>query len=387
MKFPNTIHLPAWLLCLAFAAFAPPASARDARDVPNYRAIVFYYNWYGSTRLDGAPLHWAHDVIRENDRDTTTARIPGGGDIAANFYPQLGEYSSADAGVIERHMAMIASAGIGVVAVTWLGPDDPSFKSVQPILDAAARHDLKICFQIEPVVRKTARSTRDAIEDLVRRYGRHSAFYRNPDTGRPLFFVYDSYVIDAKDWADVLGEAGTHTIRNTSFDADVLGLWVGENEHRFFEQSGFDGFYTYFASQGFSYGATPAHWPKLQQWAAEHGKIFVPSVGPGYIDTRVRPWNAKNTKDRDAGRYYDRMFEAAIASGAPFIGITSFNEWHEGTQIEPAIPFEAKAIHYLDYSPRAPDYYLTRTAYWLRKFRPLQGGVVDRFGWEWHRAR
>ncbi|WP_460733518.1 glycoside hydrolase family 99 protein [Lysobacter tyrosinilyticus] len=334
----------------------------------NYRAIAFYYNWYGDVAHDGAQLHWAHDVLRKNDRDTTTRRIPGGGDIAANFYPQLGEYSSADPAVVERHMAMIARARIGVIAVTWLGADDPSFRSVDTILAAANRHHIKVCFQIEPRVRKTARSTAEAIGELIGRYGSNPAFYRNPDSGRPLFFVYDSYVIPAQEWAEVLGKPGAHSIRGTPFDADVLGLWVGPGEHAFFETSGFDGIYTYFASRGFSWGSTPEHWPELQRWAAERGKLFVPSVGPGYIDTRVRPWNAKNTKDRGAGSYYDGMFEAAIASGAPFVGVTSFNEWHEGTQIEPAVPTRSAAFPYLDYGPRAPDYYLKRTAYWLRRF-------------------
>jgi len=359
----------AWVrrLALVLSLVLWPALTQSAPL--NYRAIAFYYNWYGDVPHDGAPLHWAHDVLRENDRDTTTRRISGGGDIAANFYPQLGEYSSADPAVIERHMAMIAKARIGVIAVTWLGADDPSFRSVDMILAGADRHGIKVCFQIEPKVRKTARATADAIRELIGRYGSHPAFYRNPDGGRPLFFVYDSYVIPAQEWAEVLGKSGAHSIRGTPADADVLGLWVGADEQAFFETSGFDGFYTYFASRGFSWGSTPEHWSELQRWAAERGKLFVPSVGPGYIDTRVRPWNGRNTKDREAGRYYDGMFEAAIASGAPFIGITSFNEWHEGTQIEPAVAVASASFPYQDYGPRGADYYLKRTAYWLRRFQ------------------
>ncbi|SDY93606.1 glycoprotein endo-alpha-1,2-mannosidase [Lysobacter sp. yr284] len=354
------------LLCLPLLCIAAPP--------PNPRAIAFYYNWYGSPQLDGAPLHWAHDVLPQNDRDTVRKRIPAGGDIAANFYPQLGEYSSADPATIDRHLAMAASARIGILAVTWLGSDDPSFRSVPLLLDAARRHGLKICFQIEPRARTTALAARDSIREIVQRFGAHPAFYRDPRTRRPLFFVYDSYVIPAADWARVLAPGGADTIRGSEHDADVLGLWVGADEHAFFEQSGFDGFYTYFASRGFSYGATPEHWPALQRWARERGKLFVPSVGPGYIDTRVRPWNAKNSKDRDGGRYYDAMFRAAIDSGAPFIGITSFNEWHEGTQIEPATTFRHRAFDYLDYAPRAPDYYLKRTGYWLKRYKPAATG-------------
>lgn len=364
---------PLLRIALSCLLLLTPALGRAA-DALNPRAIAFYYNWYGSPALDGAPLHWAHEVIRENDRDTTDRRIPGDGDIAANFYPQLGEYSSADPAVIERHMAMLASARVGILAVTWLGRDDPSFKSVRPLLDAAQRHGIGICFQIEPVARKTARAARDSMREVIDTFGRHPAFYRDPKSKRPLFFIYDSYVIDRADWAQVLTASGSDSIRGGDYDADVLGLWVGADEHAFFEHSGFDGFYTYFASRGFSYGATPEHWPRLQRWAKRHGKLFVPSVGPGYIDTRVRPWNARNTHDRDGGRYYDAMFRAAIDSGAPFIGITSFNEWHEGTQIEPAVPFKHSAFAYLDYAPRTPDYYLQRTAYWLKRYRPRNPG-------------
>ena len=31
-------------------------------------------------------------------------------------------------------------------------------------------------------------------------------------------------------------------------------------------------------------------------YAAKNSLTFIPSVGPGYVDTRVRPWNYKNTR-------------------------------------------------------------------------------------------
>lgn len=334
----------------------------------NYNAVCFYYNWYGSVKVDGEPHHWAHPVMKQNDKDTVTAFFPGDGNIGANFYPQQGEYSSADSAVIETHMQQISGAGIGVVAVTWLGKDDYTFKSVPLILNAAERHGVKICFQIEPVVRKTAFTTRYEMEYIVTHFGKHPAFYHNINTNRPMFFIYDSYVIDAKQWAAILTPNGSHTIRNTAIDADVIGLWVMQNEEQFFLESGFDGFYTYFASTGFTYGSTPANWKKLQQWADANNKIFIPSVGPGYLDERIRPWNSKNTRDRNYGIYYDSMFQSLIDCKAKWAGITSFNEWHEGTQIEPAASFMIYDYKYEDYEPLEPDYYLKRTRFWLEKF-------------------
>jgi glycoprotein endo-alpha-1,2-mannosidase len=106
----------------------------------------------------------------------------------------------------------------------------------------------------------------------------------------------------------------------------------------------------------------------LQHFADEHHLKFIPSVGPGYSDNRIRPWNIQNTKSRDDGSYYDNFFQSAIDAHVKWIGITSYNEWHEGTQIEPAKPMSFGAYNYQDYGTLPIDYYLKRTLYWLEKF-------------------
>ncbi|KAL3099109.1 hypothetical protein niasHT_025553 [Heterodera trifolii] len=103
----------------------------------------------------------------------------------------------------------------------------------------------------------------------------------------------------------------------------------------------FDGLYTYFATDGFSHGSTMPNWPDLSAFCARNALLFVPSVGPGYNDTRVRPWNSANARGRANGEYYREHFKMAHTAKADIVSITSFNEWHEGTQIEPAMPFTA----------------------------------------------
>lgn len=89
----------------------------------------------------------------------------------------------------------------------------------------------------------------------------------------------------------------------------------------------------------------------------------------GYIDESVRPWNRKNTHPRGTnGAYYSEAWQSALNARVDIVGVTSFNEWHEGTQIEPAVPHTSATKKYLDYSPLEPTAYLTMTHDWVKKF-------------------
>jgi len=100
----------------------------------------------------------------------------------------------------------------------------------------------------------------------------------------------------------------------------------------------------------------------MAAFARENNLIYIPSVGPGYADTRIRPWNEKTTKSRDQGRYYEEMFKNAVNTAPDIISITSFNEWHEGTQIEPAVPRKISSFTYLDYGEDVdPMFYIRKT--------------------------
>src|SRR5262249_2183615 len=73
---------------------------------------------------------------------------------------------------------------------------------------------------------------------------------------------------------------------------------------------------------------------------------------------------------------YGRMGHPAMAAGADRGTSTSFHEWEEGTQIEPAIPLRLGEYSYGSYDgawalhgAAAENAYLDRTAYWANLFR------------------
>ena len=199
-------------------------------------------------------------------------------------------------------------------------------------------------------------------------YGYHSAFYKV--NSKPFLYVYDSYKLEAKEWQKLLSPNGDLSIRNTDLDATFIGLWVNKDDGDLIKRSGFNGFYTYFASDGFVYGSTSENWKTMSAFAEKNQLLFTPCAGPGYIDTRIRPWNSANTKPRSKGLYYKNMFEAALESNPNYICITSFNEWHEGTQIEPSISKKYEDYKYEDFSETNDTwFYIKKTKELVNQFQ------------------
>lgn len=106
-----------------------------------------------------------------------------------------------------------------------------------------------------------------------------------------------------------------------------IGLWLhaGDGDAQLLP-GGWDGAYTYFASPSVSHGANADNWPAMAAWARQHAKLFIPSVGPGYDDSAIRPWNAGATRAREGGARYRRCWDAALAAEPAAVSITSFNE-------------------------------------------------------------
>ena len=72
--------------------------------------------------------------------------------------------------------------------------------------------------------------------------------------------------------------------------------------------------------------------------ARENGLAFIPDVMPGYDDTRLRGRD-RATLDRQGGSFYRNFWNVAspfVSADQPFVVITTFNEWHEGTELEPS---------------------------------------------------
>lgn len=205
-----------------------------------------------------------------------------------------------------------------------------------------------------------------------------------------MFYIYDTYLTPPESWSEFLTPTGSHSVRGSAYDSIFIALIVEERHKHDILAGGFDGMYTYFASNGFSFGSSHQNWKAIKAFCDGNNLLFIPSVGPGYIDTSIRPWNNHNTRNRVNGRYYETALQAALNVRPEIVTITSFNEWHEGTQIERAMPKKTVTRVYLDYQPHGPDHYLELTRRWVEQFNKdkeqwLMWALIKRTqkAWRW----
>ena len=384
-------HLPTRYLAGVLAALTIVAAVACTPRPPDGpsgappEVHITYYPWYANPATDGSYGHWSGSVLDDFNVPTGEMALAPD-DITANFWPVAGLYSSMDPATVDRQMAEIASTGVDVVTVSWWGPNSPENRAMPIVLDAAADHDLRVTALIEPAF-ATALEARSWIVYLIDTYGGHPAFYRSAHHGgRPLFYTFApmkfeaaklSFGIPPDEWAQVLTPGGSRTIRGTAYDAAIVAHVEVSLFVHLAAWAGFDAVNNYFASGSVTLPGTTiglptsgdtASWPDLLAGAQFHGVDFYPSVGPGYKDLRIRPRNVAATRDRRDGAYYAAMVGAACRTNPDVISITSYNEWHEGTQIEPTIEHVTPVTSYPGFE-RGPDQYLDQTRDWVAAFK------------------
>ena len=310
--------LPA-MLCAVLLA---PATARAGE----IRSAIFFYPWYSNPAHDGEYAHW-----QQNGHAPPF-------DVAAAYFPARGAYSSADPRVLRAQMRDIATAHVDEVVSSWWGWGLAEDARLPDVLRAARQRGLAVAVQLEPY---PDRSVASIAFDLRRLRG----------LGIRDVYVYRAEDFTPEEWAGL--------------DLPLSGLRVfaQTNHVGFAARAGFAGFYTYDILE---YGG--AKFARFCAQAHAAGILCAPSVGPGYD---AYPGNGDpRIKARDAGATYDCMWRAALDAHADVVTITSYNEWSEGTQIEPAghvARYESYDGAYGLRGRAAERAYLARTAYWTAR--------------------
>jgi glycoprotein endo-alpha-1,2-mannosidase len=320
------------LVVATFAALlgVPAGAVSNAQPAPPAgESAIFYYPWYSTPVRDG---RWAHWYV---ERD-------GAPVLSTRYFPSRGLYSSSNAKVVAAQMREISAAGITTVVFSWWGVGSPEDDRLPLVREAAQMHGIEIAIHLEPYHHRTPEQAAGDIARLSL-------------LGISDFYIYDADRSPAAEWAEaLLGLEGVRIFGHTTL--------VGRAK-----ASGFDGLYTYDVVTW-----TGSTFRRLCTQAHLAGLLCAPSVGPGY-DARLAT-NDRVVRPRLHGARYDRMWKTALGADADLVTITSYNEWQEGTQIEPA-QAQAERPGYDGAWGRtgiaARRAYLTATAAWTARLREV----------------
>jgi len=271
-----------------------------------------------------------------------------GCNISAGDRP-LRPYNSDDPGNISAQLHQALEVRIDGFTLQWFAPGERTDNNLNTLLTQSQgtpfRSSVVFLRHIWPgSPAATQGNVAEAIRYLLERYGGHPNWLKIE--GRPVLFFADMPRVPIvggqtpqQAWAAIRARA----------DPNHAAWWIAEGLQPSYLDV-FDGLYVY--------KVTHAEWPddylKDSRWAANvrrweqktgQRKLWWGTLTPGWDDLRagckpdIRVPSQPHKRARDDGAMYRAPFDAALASQPDGLWINSFNEWVEGTYIEPSVQY------------------------------------------------
>lgn len=304
---------------------------RPTTPVESDRLIgIHYYAWWGRG------THW------ENGYDGI---------------PVLGEYNSRDSNVIEQHLDWLGRAGINWLSFSWWGRDSWSDETIgNYLLKSAAIEDFEfsILYETQKLLDQGSNGWRTDFDSRANReqfisdieYLADAYFSRDNYLhfdGRPVLYLYTSSGFEG-DFNRARREAERRIDQELYFVGDFpFQEWTPAKatDLDFFDGlSNYSAFYEPWDDINDVVPGQPRH--KYTEWllrAKSTGIDFIPTLSRGFDKTSHYQQSSKELPILEGSpQSFASWCEATRGSIDPdrsAVLVTSFNEWHEGTQFEP----------------------------------------------------
>ncbi len=273
---------------------------RPAAAPPERLVLAFYYAWYDSGTWRGGK----------------TPDLPAA------------PYESTDPAAMARQIEQAQSAGVDAFLLNWWGKGNPTDANLAALLDVAAGKGFRVGVDFDPnsPFMRTPGDFVGNLRYLLDTHARHPAYLSSG--GRPVIFFFNPSRLGVSAWRQIREQVDPH------HDS----LWISEGTDLEY-QTVFDGHHLYsvaWANQ-IPPSATLSAWgARVRRYNAQHdtAKLWVATVMPGYDDTRARAGGF--VVGRRGGDYYRECWRAALTSAPDWVVINSWNEWPEGSYIEPS---------------------------------------------------
>ena len=231
----------------------------------------------------------------------------------SNYTPSLGYYDNSNASTLATHVSEMSGAGLDAAIASWWGQGSHTDQRVPELLNAASGSAFRWTLYYEPEGSgdpTVARISSD-LGYIDSHYGSSPTFLRH--NGHPVIFVY----------------------ADSSDGCAMADRWAqADPTHRFWVVLKVFSGYTSCVSQ-------PQGWHQYAPAVAEDSQApYSYSISPGFY----KKGEAAPRLARDPARWATSVAHLAAAN-VQWKLLTTWSEWGEGTQIEPATSY---GTQYLD---------------------------------------
>ena len=293
-RFTPLLAIISSLLLLTRAV--TPAEAQKSKMV-----LGFYYAWYDPTSFG-----------------------PG----ITPFQP-IHPYFSVSEETIRRQVKTAKAAGLDGFVQSWYGPnpDQQTEPNLKKLLNIAQEHGFKVAvhFEVMSPFFGGQQDRIDALKVLIHSHAKHPAYLKLD--GKPVIFFWANWALSLRDWRYIREQA----------DPWNNSIWMAEGGRMEYLEI-FDGMHLYNVAWSASPGGVNVGIAEKTRAAAEtYGtyKYWAGTAMPGF-DNSLVPGVEHTTRPRNNGRYLRDSFQGAASTNPDLLLVTSFNEWREGSQIEPS---------------------------------------------------
>jgi len=298
------------------------------------KVLAFHYAWYGIPWGSGKQWQGWSDGAYNADKV-----VGGRRNVNTANYPLDGVYDSLDPSTINRQVTEAREAGLDGFIVSWWGFESYSQRVLEAMLDLAPKDFLTIYYETAMTFKLRDSSREKAVEGIYSDLKGLLAKYSVKDQwirvdGRPLLVLYivGNYRID--EWLNIKGR-----LREDGFEPFFLG-----DTYNLEYLKVMDGLHTYnpiwITLRGLSFTKV---YCDMSSKTREEGGLYASTVCPGYDDRKIREPGL--LIPREDGHYYRMCWKAARECKADWILVTSWNEWFEGTEIEPSLEYGKDYIY------------------------------------------
>lgn len=303
--------------------------------------VAHYMPWFAVQRsADDTHLAWSHWKWNSGGppHNPLERRDDGLRSIAAVQYPLIGPYNSWSRNVVRYHLRTAHAAGIEAFIVIWYGPGSESDQPVALLLDEAAKIGMRIALCYEEKVNfpdyRHPESRDHVIAGVVTdlrfildRYGSHPAYLKR--NGAPFVAQFNSWGTD---------ELGPKYLTTAEWKKVFARL---KRPLVYARQNLDEAYHPTIAGSYLWWTPEPAAIAGYSERAArlvgeKRLGFFMTMVCPGFDDSAVWGWGQGPRIFPRAGLSVLRAtFDRAFAGNPELIQIVTWNDFNEGTNIEP----------------------------------------------------